>query len=236
MDMLRDAHKSVARAQVKATAKTWAKRTALWGLGIIVAVLALGQSLIMYDNYRSPEVVERIHARAVTMDMVEGKNLPPMPPETERDATVAGVDSNNNGVRDDVEIAIHERHPDSPKIRAAQLQYAMALQSQLTEVFSKTTLVAAIQEVDRAEACIDTTHKTDFSFLRDKDPDLLTEEDLERGNSLHKEHDAAIQPLVEEVEQLVVNTEKRKASLEKNYEYMTSYGGSTKEMVCDISI
>lgn len=217
--MLRDAHKSVARAQVKATAKTWAKRTALWGLGIVVAVLALGQSLIMYDNYRSPEVVERIHARAVTMDMVEGKNLPPMPPEAERDATVAGVDSNNNGVRDDVEIAIHERHPDSPKIRAAQLQYAMALQSRIVEVFSGSTLVAASDELARAYFCIDKVELETTSALADKHFTEWTEEEMNVENKRHSLHVDKVMVYVNEVRDLVLNTPERKEVAEsRRYE------------------
>ena len=73
----------------------------------------------MYHWYRTPAAVERIHARAVTMEMVVGENLPPEPPADERDRTVAGVDANANGVRDDVELEIHRRHADFAKIRAA---------------------------------------------------------------------------------------------------------------------
>ena len=52
-----------------------------------------------------------------------GTNLPPQPYEPENDATVAGLDKNNNGIRDDVELAIFAKYPKSAKIRAAELQY-----------------------------------------------------------------------------------------------------------------
>ncbi len=57
-----------------------------------------------------------------------GKHLPLTPNKEENDATVAGIDNNGNGIRDDVELAIFAKYPNSAKIRAAELQYAMALQ------------------------------------------------------------------------------------------------------------
>ena len=75
---------------------------------------------------------------------MNGEHLPPPPDPAQVDATIEGVDANANGIRDDVELAIFERYPDSLKIRAAELQYAMALQMYLTEVFNSETLVAVI--------------------------------------------------------------------------------------------
>jgi hypothetical protein len=139
-------------------------------------------------------------------------------------------------VRDDVELEIHRLHPDSAKIRAAQLQYAMALQSQLTNVFSEKTLVAALQESGRGHHCIDSTNETDFSFIEGKDISNLTQEELDRGNKLSKEHDAIVEPLFKEVEDLVLNTDNRKLAYEQTYDYMTSYGGSSKPSRCDIEL
>lgn len=236
--MLRDAHKSVARAQAMGTAKKWAARTVMWGLGAFVMVAGVGQALIMYDNYRSPEVVERIHSRTVTMEMVEGTNLPPMPPELERDATVAGVDSNNNGVRDDVEIAIHKRHPDSPKIRAAQLQYAMALQSRIVEVFSGATLVAASEELVRAYSCIDKIEVEAPSALANKHFSEWTEAEMEIENKRHSQHVDKVVEHANEVKNLVLNTPSRKEVFDsRRYERTARPNeGTEKENDCDLSI
>ncbi len=236
MIQFRDAKRAADARELKAVAKKWAKNMTLFAVGIFVLLFAYG-SYIKYDaQKRTPEAVARIHARTVTMEMVEGKNLPPMPVASERDATVAGVDVNQNGVRDDVEIEIFKRHPNEPKVRAAQLQYAMALQSQLTEVFSEGTLVAALQEVGRAGLCIDETHQVDFSFISQKDPELLTAEDFDKGNTLHKEHDAIVEPIVQEVEVLTLNTDARRGSYDYSYKFMTGFSGSEKEASCDVQV
>ena len=43
--------------------------------------------------------------------IVDGYTLPPEPDPTVNNATLGGVDSNNNGVRDDVERKIYEKYP-----------------------------------------------------------------------------------------------------------------------------
>ena len=54
-------------------------------------------------------------------------SLPPDPGEAGK-ATLQGVDSDNNGVRDDVQIAIYERYPNDETKRNALTQKAKALQ------------------------------------------------------------------------------------------------------------
>ena len=81
---------------------------------------------------------------------MNGEHLPPPPDPAQVDATIEGVDANGNGIRDDVELAIFKKYPNSARIRAAELQYAMALQMYLSKVFNSETLVAVIQGEDRA--------------------------------------------------------------------------------------
>ena len=96
----------------------------------------------------------KIHATKLTMDDVIGKNLPPKP-GTEADKTVAGIDANKNGIRDDVELAIFKEYPNSAKTRAVLLQYALALQMEAVQtIVNKETVIATIQEEDRADICI----------------------------------------------------------------------------------
>lgn len=58
--------------------------------------------------------VGNVVSNALSLDIyweVNGHKLPPEPDEAENNATLEGVDSNNNGVRDDVERKIYEKYP-----------------------------------------------------------------------------------------------------------------------------
>jgi len=48
--------------------------------------------------------------------VINGYRLPPMPDKTLNDSTLLGIDSNNNGVRDDVEIYLLKKYKDHHKI------------------------------------------------------------------------------------------------------------------------
>ncbi|MBP9669606.1 MAG: hypothetical protein KBE09_04945 [Candidatus Pacebacteria bacterium] len=236
MIQFRDAKRAADARTLKAATTRWAKNLALIAIGVFVLLFAYGSYIKFDAAQRTPDMVARIHARTVTMDMVEGRNLPPMPSESEKDATVAGVDINQNGVRDDVEIEIFKRHPNEPKVRAAQLQYAMALQSQLTEVFSEGTLVASIQESDRAEGCIRDVHlRRNEGLPKNISLDYeWTEKEIELGNKYSKEHDEKVEPIITEVRGLVLNSQARIATLNAGYKFMTGYGGTNKNARCDI--
>lgn len=74
-------------------------------------------------------------SNTLTLDVtwtVNGYTLPPEPNKEENEKTLLGIDSNTNGVRDDVERAIYERFP--KEIRRQQLmQQARAHQSFLAD-------------------------------------------------------------------------------------------------------
>lgn len=107
-----------------------------------------------YDDKKTAQAIAKIERRKITLDDVLGNNLPPKPDPKINDSTLAGIDANDNGIRDDVELAIFESYPNSPKIRAAIMQYAQALQLQLTEVFNSKTLVATIHKENFAYRCL----------------------------------------------------------------------------------
>lgn len=136
--------------------KTWC--IVRWPLGAFVFLyLALFiYELIQYPQ-RSRDTVAAIHAQKLTMADVDGSNLPPPPDPNLVDATVEGIDANENGIRDDVELAIFERYPNDIKTRAAALQYARTIQNYLTQVFNTETLTAAAQQEERASSCISET-------------------------------------------------------------------------------
>ena len=172
-----------------------------WPIYILAAGYVL---LVIYDIQRLFDIdktngaVAAIHAQKITLADVQGTNLPPVPDQAEDDATVAGVDKNNNGVRDDVELAIFKKYPNSAKIRAAELQYAMALQLMLTKVSNSQIWKAAAIEVSRGAACIgETVPNRDYKIYVQR---------------------------TEEVDALVLNTSLRKETNDKIYDFTTSYG------------
>jgi len=60
-----------------------------------------------------------VTSNAVALEIyyeINGHTLPPMPDKTLNDSTLLGIDSNNNGVRDDVEIWIYETYKDKHPI------------------------------------------------------------------------------------------------------------------------
>jgi len=187
-----------------------------WPLLVLVIAYA---ALVAYripavgEKQRTADTVAAIQAQKVTMADVMGTALPPVPYEPENDATVAGIDKNNNGIRDDVELAIFAKYPNSAKIRAAELQYAMALQTEMTQVFNSDTWKAAAIQDDRSYQCIGETYpRTDLQeFIKITDA---------RSN---------------EVEKLVYNTQMRKDAQYKVSTFTTSFGSPDTDF-CDIDL
>jgi hypothetical protein len=123
---------------------------------LIVAYLALvvWRAFDLYDQDKTAAAVAAIHAARITLADVGGVNLPPQPNQEENDATVEGIDKNNNGIRDDVELAIFAKYPSDKKARAAALQYAMAEQMYLNKVTNTPTWKAVAEETTRAQLCV----------------------------------------------------------------------------------
>lgn len=158
------------------------KKILKWaGIVILVAYVALVvyRGFVLRAEEKTNEQVAKIHATKLTLDDVLGKNLPPEP--NNPDSNVQGVDTNTNGIRDDVELAIFKEYPDSAKTRAVLLQYALALQMEVMQpIVNEGTVVAVAQDGDRALNCIwsissredrnkfreETTRNEDFVKLR----------------------------------------------------------------------
>src|SRR3989338_3416489 len=123
-------------------------------LAVFYFVLVIIRMFHFYNLDKTNEQVAKIHNTKLTMDDVIGKNLPP-DPGAEADKTIQGIDANKNGIRDDVELAIFKTYPDSAKTRAVLLQYALALQMEAVQtVVNKETVIATVQEEDRAYLCV----------------------------------------------------------------------------------
>ena len=123
-------------------------------LAVFYFILVIIRMFHFYNLDKTNEQVAKIHNTKLTMDDVIGKNLPP-DPGAEADKTIQGVDANKNGIRDDVELAIFKKYPDSAKIRAVLLQYALALQMEaVQEVVNKEVVGEIANKQDRAFFCV----------------------------------------------------------------------------------
>ena len=193
-------------------------RIARWPLGLLVllyAGLVIWRIPAVREKDRSAVVVAQIQAQKLTLADVMGVALPPTPDPIANNATLAGIDINHNGIRDDVEFAIFKAYPKSARIREAELQYAMELQNEMTNVFSTDTLVAVMQAEGRGIQCIS-----------DATPDAR---DLSQTLAL-------IQKSKKDVEGLVLNVEVREEKHKEIFDkYMTSFS-ELQGPYCDIDL
>ncbi len=168
------------------------------------------------DAAKTAEQVAKIHATKLTMDDVLGTNLPP-DPGPDADKTVAGIDANHNGIRDDVELAIFKEYPNSAKTRAALLQYALALQMEFTQPFLETeNVIAVVQEGNRGSECVADA--------------LVPRETPETWRS--QDQVAKIRTFTNFVESKQLNTKDRVRAEENFYQKIGSY--NSLESSCDI--
>lgn len=68
------------------------------------------------------------------------------------DASIAGIDANKNGIRDDIEHYIEKTYPNSAQ-RAAMMQYAKAQQNFMLTATTPERAQLAAQELWRSFAC-----------------------------------------------------------------------------------
>lgn len=132
-------------------------RVIKWAFLILLAAylaLVIVRVFQMFAADKTEAQVAKIHATKLELSDVMGDNLPPDPGAL-ADETLAGVDANENGIRDDVELAIFEKYPNSAKTRAVLLQYALALQMEFTQPMSNTTIATEIaREQSRGFECM----------------------------------------------------------------------------------
>ena len=175
---------------------------------LFAGLVAVGFSR-RFEKDKTDVAIARINSTKITLDDVMGKYLPKKPDQALNDATIEGVDANKNYIRDDVELAIFEKYPNSAKMRAAELQYAQALQLELTQVFNSESFISALKKEDSAYFCL--------------------------GNSVENKDSAVLKIKEEELERLVLNVKIRENRYSENFKkYMTTY--SLPNIDCDISL
>ena len=122
-------------------------------LAVVFITLLFWRIQVLADDEQTKADVARIHASKLVWGDINGE-LPPEPDPVANNTTLAGVDSNRNGIRDDVERAIYFKYKDSKRVAIAALQYAKELQMEFTEVRNSETLIAVIQEEGRGFGCV----------------------------------------------------------------------------------
>ncbi|MDD5152791.1 MAG: hypothetical protein PHS95_02185 [Candidatus Pacebacteria bacterium] len=191
------------------------------GIVIVTAyiLLIIIRIPVFIDKQATEAQIEVIHNTKLTLDDVMGTNLPP-DPGAEADKTVAGIDANKNGIRDDVELAIFKEYPESAKTRAVLLQYALVLQMELTQPFENTQNVTeVVREEDRADSCVGDT--------------LVPGENPESGRTYAEVK--RIDIFINFVEDLQFNTSERKKAKNDFYEKLRSFS-PLGEVACDIDL
>jgi hypothetical protein len=88
-------------------------------------------------------------------------NVLPKDPGDEGKETVQGVDADEDGLRDDVEIHISETYTDT-EVRAATIQLALAFQALITTGTSKPSALTAATSMNRAIDCLYSLDATKF--------------------------------------------------------------------------
>ncbi len=107
---------------------------------------------------------------SVTLTILEsppGGGLPPDPGDAGK-LTLEGIDSDGDGIRDDIQRFIALNHPDSEKLRAALTQYTRGLQQALLVRDDKALALNAASELDRAGECL-------WFLLDEEAPDIKNE-------------------------------------------------------------
>ena len=192
----------------------------LWtGAAVLAAyfIVVIARIPHAYNQQKTEEAVAKIHATKLTLDDVMGKNLPP-DPGAEADKTIAGIDTNSNGIRDDIELAIFKEYPNSAKTRAVLLQYALALQMEVIQPIVNTgTVTEVLRENSRTGDCI-----ADMLVPRKTPESTRNYSDIEKINAY-----------INFVENKQLNTAERRKADQDFYKNLGSYSESTNTR-CDI--
>lgn len=88
------------------------------------------------------------------MFVIDSSLQVPMPNEKENNKTVAGIDSDGDGIRDDIQRWINEEFSSQPKVKMAMRQVAMGRQLDLLSVNNKEQSVIAGKKFLNDRTCL----------------------------------------------------------------------------------
>lgn len=133
----------------------------LW-YGFIIIFLVTVSAIIAYAIHRYPIVKNRVRSeervayiKSFRLDAqtIQGTNIPITPNEEINNSTVNGIDTNNNYIRDDIEVYIYQTYQNDVKTRRAALQYAQSLYLEQF-AFDNKTFEAVLQVQDAGSMCV----------------------------------------------------------------------------------
>ena len=128
-------------------------------LVLLLALIFLGGAILFgyrhwVDTQQSTDMTVTSSAQPLQNETINGIEVPPEPDPELNNATLAGIDVNSNGVRDDVERWIIVTFPDSAKERSALIQSASSYQRLIT---NSDSVVDRIEFMNAAIDCMTIT-------------------------------------------------------------------------------
>ena len=173
---------------------------------LLLSILAIHASALLADTSRVEGNEAPIKHIPVSVDdltiiiPVESSELPPDPGE-EGKADVAGIDSDNDGVRDDVERYIAYKYPDNPLTRKALYQYSKYEQLNLINSHNKYKIKGYSPLINKAISCLYKVREKEddaHAILKDIRVIILNTHERFRANlSVNKHLDGEIGYIVE---------------------------------------
>lgn len=112
------------------------------------------QLLVKIKDRSKREHIFKTKYKDHAMFMIDDSLEVPMPDSKKNNATVAGVDSDNDGIRDDVQRWINEEFSSQPKVKAAMRQVAMGRQNDLLSASEKEKSIEASQRYLNDLSCL----------------------------------------------------------------------------------
>ena len=113
------------------------------------------------------------------MFVIDSSLQVPVPDPKKNDATVAGIDSDNDGIRDDIQRWINEEFNSQPKIKMALRQNAIGRQEDLLNIISKEKSIISSRKVLDNNHCIYSIINPEdgYKLIKDLDSKLLNTKD-----------------------------------------------------------
>ena len=125
-----------------------------WVQVLIAALFVMGLIALVHQHRSS----------YVTVALADAPGIPPDPGRKMANSTLLGVDSDNDGVRDDVQRYILALDVDHAFFKRALLQFAQALQTGLAESYNPNKARYTADLLGRAMDCASSAEGPDWYF------------------------------------------------------------------------
>ncbi len=125
-------------------------------LKINVSKLSPGfyQLLVKIKDRKKKEHHFKTKYKDHAMFVVDSSLQVPMPDPKKNDATIAGIDSDNDGIRDDVQRWINEQYNQKPaELKLSARQFAISLQETLANISNKENSIIIGHKLISASSC-----------------------------------------------------------------------------------